>query len=45
MIRIIIFIIFINVFILLIFIKITNEIKNFKKSFIINLKHCVIVIK
>ena len=43
--RIIIFIAFINVFMLLIFIKIINEIKNFKKNFIMSLKCCVIIIK
>ena len=43
--RIIVFIAFINVFILLIFIKIISEIKNFKKSLIMSLKHCVTVIK
>ena len=45
MIKIIIFIAFINVFILLIFIKIINEIKDFKKNFIINLKYYIIIIK
>ena len=45
MIKIIVFIAFINVFMLLIFIKIINEIKNFKKKFIINLKYYVIIIK
>ena len=45
MIKIIICIIFINVFMLLIFIEITNEIKNFKKSFTISLKCCITVIK
>ena len=45
MIKIIIFIIFINVFMLLIFIKIINEIKNFKKSFTMNLKCYITVIK
>ena len=45
MIKIIIFIAFINAFMLLIFIKIINEIKNLKKSFIINLKHYIIIIK
>ena len=43
--RIIIFIVFINVFMLLIFIKIINKIKNFKKSFTINSKCCVTIIK
>ena len=43
--KIIIFIAFINVFMLLIFIKIINKIKNFKKSFTINLKHYITVIK
>ena len=43
--RIIIFIAFVNVFMLLIFIKIINEIKDFEKSFVISLKCCVIVIK
>ena len=43
--KIIIFIIFINVFMLLIFIKIINEIKNFKKSFIMSLKHYIAIIK
>ena len=43
--RIIVFIAFINVFMLLIFIKITNEIKNFEKNLIMSLKCCVIVIK
>ena len=45
MIKIIIFIIFINVFMSLIFIEIINEIKDFKKSFVINLKYCITVIK
>ena len=45
MIKTIIFIAFINVFMLLIFIKIINEIKNFKKSFIINLKCYIIITK
>ena len=45
MIKIIIFIAFINVFMLLIFIKIIDKVKNFKQSFTINLKHCVIIIK
>ena len=45
MIKIIIFIIFINVFMLLISVKITNEIKDFEKSLMINLKCCVTVIK
>ena len=44
-IKIIVFIVFINVFMSLISIKIINEIKNFEKSFTINLKHCVIIIK
>ena len=44
-IKIIIFIIFINVFISLISIKIINEIKNFKKNFIINLKYYITVTK
>ena len=45
MIKIIIFIIFINIFILLIFIKIINKIQNSKKNFIISLKCCITVIK
>ena len=45
MIKIIIFIAFINVFMLLIFVKIINEIKNFKKSLIMNLKCYITVIK
>ena len=45
MIKIIIFIAFINIFMLLIFIKIINEIKNFKKSFAMNLKYYITVIK
>ena len=44
-IKIIIFIAFINVFMLLIFIKIINEVKDFKKSLTMSLKHCVTVIK
>ena len=44
-IKIIIFIIFINAFISLIFIKIINKIKNFKKSFTVNLKYYITVIK
>ena len=43
--KIIIFIAFINIFMLLIFIKIINEIKNFKKNFVINLKCYITVIK
>ena len=45
MIKIIIFIVFINIFMSLIFIKIINEVKNFKKSFVINLKYYIVVIK
>ena len=45
MIKIIIFIAFINAFILLIFIKIINEIKNFNTSFTMNLKYYITVIK
>ena len=45
MIKIIIFIVFINVFMLLISVEIINEIKDFKKSLMINLKCCVTVIK
>ena len=45
MIKIIVFITFVNVFMLLIFIKIINEIKNFKKNFVINLKCYVTIIK
>ena len=45
MIKIIVFIAFINVFMLLISVEIINEIKNFEKSFIINLKHCITIIK
>ena len=45
MIKIIKIIAFINVFMLLIFIKIINEIKNFKKKFIMSLKCCITVIK
>ena len=45
MIKIIIFINFINVFMLLISIKIIDKIKNFKKKFTINLKYCISVIK
>ena len=45
MIKIIVFIVFINVFMSLIFIKIINKIKDFKKSFAISLKHCITVIK
>ena len=44
-IKIIVFIAFINAFMLLIFIKIINEVKNFKKSFAINLKYYVTIIK
>ena len=43
--RIIIFIAFISAFMLLIFIEITDEIKDFKKSFTINLKYYVTIIK
>ena len=45
MIKIIIFIAFINAFMLLVFIEIINEIKNFKKSLMIDLKHCITIIK
>ena len=45
MIKIIVFITFINVFMSLIFIKIINEIKSFQKSFIMNLKYYIIIIK
>ena len=43
--RIIVSIVFINVFMLLISIKIINEIKDFKKSFMMNLKYYIVVIK
>ena len=43
--KIIVFIVFINVFMSLIFIKIIDEIKNFKKNLTINLKHYVTIIK
>ena len=43
--KIIVFIVFISVFMLLISVEIINEIKDFKKNFVINLKHCVTVIK
>ena len=43
--RIITFIVFINVFMLLIFIEIIDEIKNFKKSLTVSLKCYITVIK
>ena len=43
--RIIVFIAFVNAFMLLVSVEITDEVKDFEKSFMINLKCCVAVIK
>ena len=45
MIKIIVFIAFINAFMLLISVEIISEVKDFKKSFMMNLKYYVAIIK